>query len=378
MGDEKITTESVSFGVAETDPIVLRDTGTRRLVFKAMIVDKPDAPVRGVFVWQRKRAADEWEDITGETLTKLKAGEGYALELHSDEVATLLNEIEARKGIYESHGVVSGRQDYLADKNLPEVVRQILEKPDSELASALKTLDPAALLSFGRSVDLSKLDALLAEWDENEEAEAENEDFWQDVLTRNSWVFSQLTGSPVVLLQDKAYMGGKDISNVGGGYLDYLVRNELTDNVSLVEIKTPAADLLGTEYRSGTYPPGREVGGGLVQVLGYRDTFLHEIRTLRPAAETFQAYNPRCYVVAGQVASFGDDDGRKKSFELFRTAQAGVQIIAFDEIRARLQSIRDVLAVDNEDDESGASDKDLPIEIPSGTVVVEEFRDAER
>jgi Shedu protein SduA, C-terminal len=159
-------------------------------------------------------------------------------------------------------------------------------------------------------------------------------------------VFSELTGSPVVLLRERAYVGGKGIANTGGGVIDYLVQNALTDNVSLVEIKTPGAELCGGEYRSGTYPPGREVVGGVVQVLGYRDTFLHEIRNLRATTETFQAYNPRCYLLVGRVASLADDDA-KKSFELFRTAQSAVQIITFDEVRGRLQGIRDVLAVDD-------------------------------
>ena len=189
----------------------------------------------------------------------------------------------------------------------------------------------------------------MEEWDASEEAYKDDEDFWQDLLKRNAWVFSQLTGSPVVLLREKAYVGGKDISNTGGGLVDYLVQNELTDNVSLVEIKTPGAELCAGEYRAGTYPPAREVVGGVLQVLGYRDTFLYEIRNLRGTAETFQAYNPRCYVIVGRIASLGDDDA-KKSFELFRTAQSGVQVIAFDEVGARLQSIRDVLAVNDADE----------------------------
>jgi hypothetical protein len=160
--------------------------------------------VRGYFVWQRKRAADQWEDITGESLTKLKAGEGYSLELHSDEIATLLEGIEARKTIYQEHGIVFGQQDYFAGTAIPEIVRKILEEPDSELAKALQTLDPAELLSLGRSVDLSKLDALLEEWDAKGAEFEGDEDYWQDLLKRNAWVFSQLTGSPVVLLQERA------------------------------------------------------------------------------------------------------------------------------------------------------------------------------
>jgi hypothetical protein len=146
MTDERITTESVALNVLETDPIVLRESETRRLVFMPMIVDQPDAPVRGYFVWQRKRKADEWEDITGASLTALKAGEGFSLELRSGEVSTLLQGIQARKEIYEQHGIRFGQRDYFAGADLPEVVRQILDEPGSEIAKALRAVDPESLL----------------------------------------------------------------------------------------------------------------------------------------------------------------------------------------------------------------------------------------
>lgn len=348
MADRTIRTESVAVGAEETDPIVLRETDTRRLVFVPMIVANED-PVRGYFVWQRKLKGDAWEDITGETLNSLKAGEGFKLELRSAEVTALVEGVLARKQIYEKHGIEFGERDYVAEAELPEVVRKILEEPDSELAQALQALDPAELLALGRSVDLSKLDALLAEWDEKEAAHEDDEDFSQELLNRNAWVFSQLTGSPVVLLQERAYVGGKDISNTGGGVVDYLIQNELTNNVSLVEIKTPAAELCAREYRGGTYPPGREVVGGVVQVLGYRGHFLGEIANLRGGNDSYRAYNPRCFVIAGRIGSL-DENTKIRSFELFRTAQSGVQIIAFDEVRVRLQGIRDVLAVGNAED----------------------------
>jgi hypothetical protein len=93
MSDDRITTESVALTAVETDPIILRESDTRRLIFQPMIVDQPGAPVRGCFVWQRKRASDEWEEITGEALKNLGAGEGFKLELRSGEVTTLLQGI---------------------------------------------------------------------------------------------------------------------------------------------------------------------------------------------------------------------------------------------------------------------------------------------
>jgi hypothetical protein len=343
MADDHIVTATVAANVAETDPIVLRESDSRRLVFKPMLIDQAEAPIRGYFVWQRKKKADDWEDITGESLTSLKSGEGYSLELRSGEVAALIEGLEARKELYEKFDISPGQHDYLAGAGLPDLVLKLVEEPDSELANVLRELDPDSLLSLGRTVDLSKLDQLLSEWDANENNN--DEDFWQDLLKRNAWVFSQLTGSPVVLLQEKAYVGGKGISNTGGGQVDYLLANELTENVALVEIKTPGAALCDVnEYRNRAYPPGEDVVGGVVQILTYRDTFMQEIQNLRRNAETFQAYDPRCFLIVGQITSLGGDADTVRSFELFRAAQSGVQILAFDEVRARLQGIREALS----------------------------------
>lgn len=353
MSEGKITTESVAAGVVETEPIVLRESETRRLVFKAMIIDREEAPVRGTFVWQRKKAADDWEEITGETLTSLKAGEGFSLELKSAEVATLLQGIADRAEIYAQLGISFGSRDFYAGTDLPEVIKRIVDEPGTELAAALQTLDASDLLTLGRSVDVSKLDALLEEWDANERNN--DEGFWQDLLMRNSWVFSQLTGSPVVLLQERAYVGGKGLDNTGGKLLDYLVKNALTENVSLIEIKTPGADLCAREYRGDAHPPGREVAGGIVQVLSYRDTFLAEMRNLIDGSATsFRAYNPHCYLIVGTAAALSE--GEKRSFELFRNAQSGVHVLTFDEVRLRLQGIRDVLTADDQDHEAQADE----------------------
>jgi hypothetical protein len=65
------------------------------------------------------------------------------------------------------------------------LVLKLVEEPDSELAKVLRELDPDSLLNLGRTVDLSKLDQLLSEWDTNENNN--DEDYWQDLLKRNAW-----------------------------------------------------------------------------------------------------------------------------------------------------------------------------------------------
>lgn len=319
LGRHAISTRSVARDVAETDPIVLRETERVRLVFLPAVHEGSD-PLRGYFIYQRKGVHDDWEGVSGESLGRLKSGEGFKLELHSAEVTRLMDGLLARKALYEKHGVAFGQQTFVRSDNLPEVVRNIVEFPESELADALSALIVDDVLSLSRTVDVSRLDQLLDEWAANRRNA--DEGFWQELLTRNAWVFSQLTGSPVVLVNERAYVGGKGVDDRGGGKVDYLVRNQLTDNVSFVEIKAPATPIVAGTYRSsGSFALSSEMTGGVVQVLGYKESFDKEFFSLSARSDAvFRSHNARCYLVAGTVAGLAD--AAVRAFDLFRNASA--------------------------------------------------------
>jgi hypothetical protein len=321
---------------------VLRETPTRRLVFLPTIVEREE-PLRGCFVYQRRVAGEDWEDVRGEKLNSLKAGEGWALELHRDEVARLMDGLLARKQLYDRHGIRWGDREFIDRDSLPQIVRSLIDSPEGELAEVLATLQPESIIALGRKVDLSQLDALLEVWLGN--AEDAGESFWQDLLAEHAWVFSQLTGSPVVVLRERAYVGGKGIDNRGGGEVDFLVRNALTHNVAFVEIKTPITPICAGPYRtSGAFSLHKELSGGVVQVLGYRESFEKTFNQLRleSGLGDFRSYNPRCVLIAGSTATLTADEAR--SFELSRNAISDVHIWTFDEVAARLQGIRAALA----------------------------------
>jgi len=93
---DRIETTSVSVDVVETDPIVLREGDTRRLVFLPTIVER-EQPLRGCFVYQRRAKGGDWEDIRGESFNSLKSGEGWVLELRTMEITALMDGLLARK-----------------------------------------------------------------------------------------------------------------------------------------------------------------------------------------------------------------------------------------------------------------------------------------
>ena len=76
------------------------------------------------------------------------------------------------------------------------------------------------------------------------------------------YVLEQVFSWPVTIVNEKAYVGGKAVDNKGGGLVDFLVKNQLTNNVALIEIKTPGTELLSkNEYRNGVYNLSEELTG---------------------------------------------------------------------------------------------------------------------
>jgi hypothetical protein len=171
----------------------------------------------------------------------------------------------------------------------------------------------------------------LSEWDRNQHNASE--EFWQETLTRNAFVLSQLFSLPVVLVRERAYLGGKSLEDTGGKLVDFLVKNRLTENMGLVEIKTPVTRLLGRRYRGGVYAPSSELSGAVAQLSKYRDTFLkeHGVLALRNPG-TAESFSPESIVIAGHYEKEISDVERRSSFELYRSALRDVRIVTFDEL----------------------------------------------
>lgn len=205
-----------------------------------------------------------------------------------------------------------------------------------DVVSVFEKLNVGDLQKLNALIGLSNLKNVFEVWKNN--MNNDSEEFWQEVLTQNSFLFAQLFSFPVIILENKAYVGGKSISNRGGNVIDFLCANNLTRNVVLVEIKTPVTRLLGAKYRGDIYNISNELSGSVIQVTNYKNSLMQNYMTLAGSEEeSFEAFDPRCIVIIGNIDSELADRRQRKSLELFRMGLKDVQVITYDELFGKVE-----------------------------------------
>lgn len=368
---ETRTVRSTSSRSATTDDIVLREKQLVRLVFRPMLVQNTSAPsasVKGTFVYQRKNKNDAWEDRPAQSLGSLKADEEYRLELHSAELHVLFTELEALYALHQDAGIPRGKTKYVKAQGTAaafaqmtdEEMRAVVEGAESLGANAvarlirwatdaqnfrllfdrLEKLEPDSLKNLNAALGVAVLKRALMKWSQNRDNA--DEGFWQTLLADQAFVLEQVFSLPIVVIQQKAYVGGKTIANTGGHIADFLVKNAITNAVGLIEIKTPKTKLLSTEYRKGVYNVSSELTGAIQQVLVYRRSLVEERARLLTDAGV-ELFSPRCVVLIGHAGKELADAARREAFELFRRQLADVEVITYDEMFERTRRLVRIL-----------------------------------
>jgi hypothetical protein len=220
-----------------------------RLLFRPEIVENqkdPAATLRGTFLYQRKGKGEAWDDSPVASLSTLKKGEGYQLELKSGELVPLLRELGALYRLSRRQGVPQGRQQFV---RMEENLAQLLQLGDEDLHAFLSahysdavltlrkvlrwlvssgelanfiTADGGHLAAINAALGVAALRSVQATWASNRANGSE--DFWQRTFAAHAFVFSQLFAYPIVVIGQKAYIGGKRLDNQHGNVVDFLAQ----------------------------------------------------------------------------------------------------------------------------------------------------------
>jgi hypothetical protein len=363
---ETVEIRSTSRASATVSDIVLRDGDLTRLVFRPEMVDNegnPEACLRGTFIYQKRGKKDEWTDVETASLNTLKKGDNYQLLIKSGELLHLMKSLGPLYRLYwRRQGIPARRMELVKlEQRLAALVT--LSQPelnallDANQGDAVKTLngalrwaassqslaallqnDPDSMLALNATIGAAALQEAVTIWNANKDCDDEN--FWHDCLQQRPFLLSQLFHYPVVLIRDKAYVGGKLLDNRHGSVADFLAKTKTTGAAVLIEIKTPCTALLASEYRQDVYPWSSDISGALSQVLHQRSAMARDVLQLREDIdEQLEADMPRCVVLAGNVSQQLETRAKRRSFERIRENLHGVQVIGFDELFERAAGV---------------------------------------
>jgi hypothetical protein len=206
---------------------------------------------------------------------------------------------------------------------------------------------PAKMARLQRDIEVVNLDQLIVSYAGAIDA-GYNEDWWQQFFEENIFALQLLFGGPTVFVDAQVAIGEGGNSAKGKKIADYLMKNAMTNNASLVEIKKPSTKLMKrTPYREGVYGVQSEISAAVTQVLDQAlQLTRHEATTKARTGDASWVSNaPRCFVVAGRASELDTSD-KAKSFDLYREHLAGVRLVTYDEVLEQLKTLRHFLAAE--------------------------------
>lgn len=213
-----------------------------------------------------------------------------------------------------------------------ETIQQAFEK-SLEILNKLISRAENSMLGLDGFIKLINI------WKEN--IENNDESFWQSTFKKYSWVIAQCFSMPLMLFQDQAYVGGTSIDNRNGSITDYAYKNNLTGSLALVEIKNPKANITGRKYRN-TYTISSELTGSINQLLNYKSNLQKEFYKFQAqTSNQLKSLNSKCLLIIGKLDVL--DNIQKESFELFRNELKSVDIVTFDELFLKVETMINII-----------------------------------
>lgn len=226
----------------------------------------------------------------------------------------------------------------MGEEVLPEDAQDAVIHALSKSAKALGSEQTERLARLQSDLELVTLDALIERF-EDMLGKKLDEGKWQAFFNANPFILNMAFGYPVIKVRDQASVGGRKLSGDGEKITDFLVKNSLTNNTAVFEIKTPQTQVLHKRpYRDGVYTPSADLSGSINQALDQKYQFQKQVAQIKENTRLYdiESYAVHCCLVVGTTPE-GED--QQKSFELFRRNSKDVEIVTFDELLEKLRQL---------------------------------------
>ena len=334
MAEIKATPES--YVTSKLSPIVLSESQHVQISFEGRQVDnRADRKrnIKGKLIVRKKAKKDCFSDQTKFSKKDISIHDLVEIDLDTSET------YELGKGLYQYFRLFSGKLTnpyeevtYVEKDEQMERLKTLLENNES-LLSLLDQMDTNTLNAALNINNLKRIQDTMKSNLRNDQETA----FWQPFFEKNAWILSQLFHAPVMFFEGKRYVGGKGLDNHGGQYTDFIYKNDITDNVALIEIKSPQKPIFDAKYRQ-SFRLSTELTGCISQLLLQKDELNKGYSDLlRKTDEFFQVNNISCILVYGTINDLSKAE--KEAFENFRNELRSIHIIGFDELLARVSNL---------------------------------------
>lgn len=354
---DRVETQSVARGVAEVTPVVIAETATTRTVFEAKIIDVHG--IDGALKRQKRDENGNWSDLNGVNFRNADPDTVVSISLKTADVKKLYDSLSKLYAV-QSRGVLSGSHDFVVaqkdevivtNENLAQIIRELIDENHSqEFWDTLVANQSDLAMRLAESQIQRNRMAVIERFEQDLQSHGDSERYWQDFFGEHPWILQSAFAFTAFQLQGETYVGGKSCggrNGQGGVATDFLFQDESTQSFAVVDIKTPATDLManhvyrgkdGTSGSNVVYPASVHLSGGVIQI---RTQIAEAIRSfdavLGYSYPELNRIHPHGVLVAGTYADLNEE--QRRSFNHFRRGLFGLTVITFDELLSRLKQL---------------------------------------
>lgn len=218
---------------------------------------------------------------------------------------------------------------------------RIIEAVSTHLGTIVNA-NPELMSKLHADIELATLDRFVDSF-RRAIGKKHNERWWQQFFALNPIALNLVFGCPVVTVQGQASVGGRRFSGKSDRIADFLLKNSVTNNVAIVEIKTPSTAILNKKpYRQSVYTPSTDLSGAIGQVLDQRRELQGNMAQFK---ENSRSYSLESYSIHGCViiGMMPDDKDKQRALELWRGNSKEVGVVTYDELLEKIRQVRGYL-----------------------------------
>ncbi|MEK9196182.1 MAG: Shedu immune nuclease family protein [Patescibacteria group bacterium] len=199
-----------------------------------------------------------------------------------------------------------------------------------------------AIITTRNKIDKIYIEEVIKEYKELMKLKVNSEKLeerWQQFFKKHTWIFTYIFAFPAVYFDQKVNVGGRSFSGTSDKIVDFLYKNDLTNNLAFLEIKTHKTRLINSSpYRKpDIYSVSSDLTGAIIQVLDQRNNLMKNYHAKVGTAE-INSLGSQCVVLAGSMKDLSLQ-AKKDSLELFRSGNREVTILTFDELLKKISNL---------------------------------------